>query len=267
VAADAVRLGIFEDISASLNEEERHIKAQYLAIQKKSKWAEEVSSLLNSDQIVAATILIESQPEYLGTVLKNSVNETALKEYLSQLDEISRERAERFENDLPLALEQTGMRLDPTSRSPKYSLSNGFIKIEILPSKKEATIATRDCKPEKYPSDLETFVLRLKNIESRLFNNNWDIDNYCRQMVQIFEEAIEVSPGSKSVPAKEFQANCAKKFSIKNDEFNVLFSKILDQYPDSFYLENTRNSASGIMFYKKENLGAIGFIKRGSTNG
>lgn len=196
-------------------------------------------------------------------------------EILEQLDQLrnsatasARETATKFGRLFPNAARDTGMRIDPSSRHPKYTFYNGFIRVELDEKKLVARVQSREGEELEYGLDLEVIIAALKAETSRIFERELNPEPFLRSLHRAYTAVLrsdKLSDGTE-VPIRRVSNRLGKNLSkFATDEFNVDLARLVQSGHTSvegrqLHLNHTRNTRQGMLLHGLEQGGYVGFI-------
>ncbi|MGV8122509.1 MAG: hypothetical protein AB2L14_22350 [Candidatus Xenobiia bacterium LiM19] len=206
---------------------------------------------------------------------KDSDSFTSLQKALSVIRSEAQTAMKRFPRLFQMACEETGLAIDESSIHPRYSFYDGFFTVEINESKGAAVIRDRMAKLHELPCDISEIIALIKEEHKRVFQRPFDPGRFLKKLFKYYSDQIKKEKKSigDSVPiAGIINAFKAKDKSFKADEFLYDLSRLAEggsQQIDGHLLDfqHTKDTESGILLYKHESGGYIGYILfRRSTN-
>jgi hypothetical protein len=206
--------------------------------------------------------------------LENSADERwpALGDLFRRAQDQARQAIRRFPAEFEQACTQAKLKLDSTSRHPRYTVRN-FIVIEVDDSRLQAKITPRDGELVEIPTDVSAIVQHLVREDRRLFDREFDAQTFLRSLFTAYRAALkgderEGSPKrlGEEVPLRRVTHRMSKNLTrFASDEFNIdLATALREKEPMvegyQLHLQHTRNTRQGMLLYGMEGSGYVGFI-------
>jgi hypothetical protein len=191
---------------------------------------------------------------------------------LEELYHLVKKESEKIFRRYPALLEnacrEANLILDLNSSHPKYSLEQGFFRLEIDEKKRTARLSDYEGKLAEHPADIQAVVEILKKEHSRIFNRPFNGGQFLKKLRTQYKAIIKkenLTDGS-SVPIRHITRRLGKNVKgFRTDEFLVDLSKLAEKGP--FEIENrrldlqqTKDTNQGMLLYKASTRGYIGFI-------
>lgn len=180
----------------------------------------------------------------------------------------ARETASKFGRLFPHAARRAGLQIDPSSRHPKYTFRNGFIRLELDEKKLTAKLKSREGEEIEYGLDLELIIAALQDEHSRLFDRDLSPEPFLRSLHKAYTAVLrsdKLSEGTE-VPIRRVSNRLGKNLSrFSTDEFNVDLARVVQSGHTSvdgrqLHLNHTRNTRQGMLLHGLEQGGYVGFI-------
>jgi hypothetical protein len=182
-----------------------------------------------------------------------------------ELEPVAMTLIDDLPRDLPDALAARGLTLDPSARHPRYTLEDGFIRIELKGL--EMVVQSRGGKPRKVAADPPAVADAAADLYAHLFGARPGrlqledlLAGYQRALVQ-----QGLRPGEDVAIQVLREAVSDGKRLPPEDEFNVDLSRILDEVGKtgsvSVALSNTRDTKRGLLLHGLERAGYIGYLR------
>lgn len=187
--------------------------------------------------------------------------------YLEQLRTNAMTAMLSLPRDLADELVRLGLQLDASARHPRYSLSGGFLVIDVDERRLVATVRARDGQPVRVGADASAIASTVKKIHDRLFRADRPVLN--RQMlVAAYERVLHedgLAPGA-DVPITRVRAalRLPKGAKLGGDEFNVDLATLLRSPPadaSRVAVANTRQTEKGMLLHGMEAVGYVGYLR------
>lgn len=180
----------------------------------------------------------------------------------------ARETASKFGRLFPTTARNAGLRIDPSSRHPKYTFYNGFVRLELDEKKLVAKLQSREGEEVEYGLDLELIIAALKSEISRIFERDLNPEPFLRSLHTAYTAVLrsdKLSDGTE-VPIRRVSNRLGKNLSrFSTDEFNVDLARVVQSGHTSvegrqLHLNHTRNTRQGMLLHGLEQGGYVGFI-------
>lgn len=200
---------------------------------------------------------------------------TSLQKALSVIRSEAQTAIKRFPRLFQMACEEAGLVIDESSIHPRYSFYDDFFTVEINESKGTAIIRDRMAKLHELPCDISEIIALIKEEHKRVFQRPFDPGRFLKKLFKYYSDQIKKekkSMGDSVAIASIINAFKVKDRSFKADEFLYDLSRLAEggsQQIDGHLLDfqHTKDTESGILLYKHESGGYIGYILfRRSTN-
>lgn len=265
---ESVRPAFERQAALARAESERARVGLEAAVAAEKFWTELVGHLARNEQ-GSVLLHLNRNREYLQSLETGSVQ---ISEQLDQLHnaalEKARETASRFGRLFPHAARSAGLLIDPSSRHPKYTFRNGFIRLELDEKKLTAKLATREGEEIEYGLDLELIIAALNDEHSRLFERDFSPEPFLRSLHKAYTAVLrsdKLSDGTE-VPIRRVSNRLGKNLSrFSTDEFNIDLARVVQSGHTSvegrqLHLNHTRNTRQGMLLHGLEQGGYVGFI-------
>lgn len=129
------------------------------------------------------------------------------------LEKIAKHEAEKCLIDLPKtlpeALDSVGLPVDGTSKFPKFTIRENYIKIEINERSFKASITPTNGKTIEVNADVPSIVKIVVAEDQRLFSKDFDSNTFVHCLVETFK-------GFKTSREKNLQGSLSWKELVKN---------------------------------------------------
>ena len=241
------------------------LEAAHLA---ESFWTELVAHIARNEQ--GSVLLLLNRSEKFLESLKAGDSQI-----LEQLDQLrnsaaasTRETAAKFGRLFPDAARRAGLRIDPSSRHPKYTFNNGFVRLELDEKRLVARLQSREGDEREYGLDLELIIAALKAEIRRIFERDLNPEPFLRSLHRAYTAVLrsdKLSEGTE-VPIRRVSNRLGKNLSkFSTDEFNVDLARVVQSGKTSvegrqLHLNHTRNTRQGMLLHGLEQGGYVGFI-------
>ena len=184
--------------------------------------------------------------------------EAIIQKLMQQRSADMQDFVERF----PVAAKFQGIQIDLNSRHPNYYLMDGFIHVCVNEKKFEIIITPRMGKDIVVGPELETLIGILGSEIKRIFERDWDISSFRKNLAEIYKSAAprNLQSQNSEVPIKLIMKEFKNRYQLSHDEFLVDFSRLLKE-DKGIQLGNTRDSANGIQIIGSESNGYYGYMR------
>ncbi len=174
----------------------------------------------------------------------------------------------RFPSFLEDAFRESGLSLDATSRHPKYTLQEGFFRIEIDEKKRTARLSDYEGRLAELPADIEAIVENVQREHKRVFGRACDGLKFLKSLRAQYKAIIkkEKRPDGSSVPIRHVTRKLGKNVKgFRTDEFLVDLSRLAQEGPFEVEgrrldLQQTKDTHEGMLLHGAAGRGYIGFI-------
>lgn len=168
----------------------------------------------------------------------------------------------------PDAARQAGLVIDSSSRHPRYTFRDGFVRLELDEKRLVAKLQSREGEEKEYGLDLGLIVAVLREELARLFEREFKPEPFLRSLQTAYSAVLraeDLAEGTE-VPIRKVTHRLGKnlnRFSI--DEFNVDLAQAIQSGHTTvdgcqLHLNHTRNTRQGMLLHGLEQGGYVGFI-------
>lgn len=265
---ESVRPAFERQAALARAETERARAALEAANRAESFWTELVGHVVRNE-LGSVLLHLNRSGEFLQS-LRTGDDQT-----LEQLDQLrnsaaasARGTASRFGRLFPASARNAGLRIDPSSRHPKYTFYNGFVRLELDEKKLVAKLQSREGEQVEYGLDLDLIIAALKAEISRIFERDLNPESFLRSLHKAYTAVLrsdKLSDGTE-VPIRRVSNRLGKNLSrFSTDEFNVDLARVVQSGHTSvegrqLHLNHTRNTRQGMLLHGLEQGGYVGFI-------
>lgn len=191
-----------------------------------------------------------------------------LEEIRADAEAWARASAVSFGRDFPDAIRQAGLEIDSTSRHPKYTFKQGFVRVLVDDREFTAKVSCRDGVNVLIGMDVGPLVATLQREIARIFDRKLDADVFLRRLYTAYAAILraEGRPEGEEVPLRRVMNRMAKNISrFVGDEFNVDLAQLVKSGSTTvdglrMHLNHTRNARLGVLLHGLESGGYVGFI-------
>lgn len=174
----------------------------------------------------------------------------------------------RFPSLLEEAFVNSGLSIDPTSRHPKYTLENGFFRLEIDEKKGIARLLDHEGRLAETPADVKAIVETVRKERQRIFERKYNAKKFLQSLRTQYKVVIrkEKQPDGSSVPIRHITRRLGKNVKgFRTDEFLVDFSRLAQDGPFEIDgrrldLQQTKDTNQGMLLHGAAGRGYVGFI-------
>lgn len=189
-------------------------------------------------------------------------------ELRTALESKAREATARFGKDFPSLARSSGLEIDRTSRQPKYTLMQGFVKVDVDERRHAVTIRPRDGASTRVGADAALVTERVVAEIRRITDRPLDADGLARSLHTAYVAVLraEGRPEGEEVPLRRVTARLAKNLNrFAADEFNYDLARLVRLGKTvidgkRLHLNHTRNARQGLLLHGMEEGGYVGFL-------
>jgi hypothetical protein len=199
---------------------------------------------------------------------KSEQLEAAVQEARTEAEAKATEAARTFIWSFPTAIRDAAISPDKTSRHPKYTFREGFIRLDIDDRAFTAKISPRDGQEIMVGMDVPVVVQKLVAEEARLFRRQFQADQLLRSVHTAYTACLkaERAGDGEEVPLRRLVNRLAKNLNrFAADEFNVDFAQLIKSGKVvidglRMHLNHTRHARVGMLLHGLEEGGYVGFV-------
>lgn len=174
----------------------------------------------------------------------------------------------RFPSLLEEAFANSGLSIDPTSRHPKYTMENGFFRLEIDEKKGIARLLDHEGRLAETPADIQAIVETVRKERQRIFERKYNAKKFLQSLRTQYKAVIrkEKQPDGSSVPIRHITRRLGKNVKgFRTDEFLVDLSRLAQDGPFEIDgrrldLQQTKDTNQGMLLHGAAGRGYVGFI-------
>ncbi len=258
-----------KQLNCRLQEKSNTLKLELEEAQKKSVLISALLSYLEQGWSMHFVNLAEKEAKILNKLRSDGITQIQrLEEAYRQAKEESDRIMRRYPSLFDEACKASNITLDKNSPHPKYSVKNGFFKIEINENKRTAKISNLEGKLAELPADLEAVIEIIRIEYRRVFDRRFHGPNFLKKIRAQYKKIIErehLSDGA-SVPIREITKNLKKRDKeFRMDEFVADLSALAEKGPHEvdgkfIDLQQTKDTRQGVLLAGAASRGYIGFI-------
>lgn len=191
-----------------------------------------------------------------------------LEKIRAEAEALARQIVPTFGRDFPEAVRNAGLEIDSTSRHPRYTFRQGFIRVEVDERNFIAKLIPRDGTETLVGMDLGALIKSLQQEISRIFGRKLDAEGLLRSLYTAYAATLraENRPEGEEVPLRRVMNRMAKNLSrFRGDEFNVDLAQLVRSGNTTvdgrrMHLNHTRKARLGVLLHGLESGGYVGFI-------
>ena len=179
-----------------------------------------------------------------------------------------RSTASKLARTFPEAARNAGLIIDSSSRHPRYTFRNGFVRLEFDEKRLMAKLQCRDGEEKEYGLDIDLIVRALREEISRLFEREFKPEPFLRRLLTAYSAVLRsenLAEGTE-VPIRRVTHRLGKNLNrFSTDEFNVDLARAVQSGHTTIdgrqlHLNHTRNTRQGMLLHGLEQGGYVGFI-------
>jgi len=168
----------------------------------------------------------------------------------------------------PEAARRGGLTIDPSSRHPRYTFRNGFIRLEFDEKRLVARLQTREGDAHEHGLDLELLIRTLLEEVARLFDRDFKPNAFLRSLYTAYSAVLRAEglPEGTEIPIRRVTHRLGKNLNrFSGDEFNVDLARAIQSGHTmidgrQLHLNHTRNTRQGMLLHGLEQGGYVGFV-------
>lgn len=269
---DQVHEFLIEGLARSRSEEVRARQTAERAQRATSVWSQLLDYQAKGWPAHIASLFIREAAYFHS--LENSGDErwTMLGQLRKDAHDGAKAALRRFPADIERACDEAHLKLDSSSRHPRYTIRN-FIRIEVDDDRVQAKITPRDGDRVDIPVDVPAVVQHLVKESTRLFEREFDSTRFLRSLLTAYQAALreesrenEPRKFGEEIPLRRVIHRMSKNLShFKLDEFNIDLATAIRQDQltvddHRLHVGQTRNTRQGMLLHGMEESGYVGFI-------
>lgn len=261
---DAVREAL-----AAAREQAKDLRAKAEAASQVEKCWSDLLDYLNKDWPVHVLHHLERESRLLKSLRAEG---HPLVPELEATYRIAKERSDEHMRRFPARFEEeckaAGLKLDPDSRHPRYTLANRFLQLEIDDARRIARLRDHEAKLAELPADAKAVIEVALRERSRLFDRSFDSRKFLKLLRSNYSyiSKREKQADGTSIPIRQIARRITK--NLKNyrlDEFVVDLARLIETGPlevDGYQLDlqQTKDTEQGVLLPGLASRGYIGFI-------
>jgi len=247
---------------------EQQKKEADLALKKQKIW-ENLNLYLNKEWHFHILHLLNKEKPFFDQI---KIADGVIRQNLEIIENTARQKTEEIKRRFPLLVEnafkETKVSLDKESRHPRYSLQNGFFKIEIDEYKGTAKLSDTEGFLAEIPADVDAIVEAINKEFVRIFERPFDGKKFFKTLRKNYCTIIknEKIPDGESVPIRKITTRLGKnEKGFRTDEFVIDLTRLVEAGSSELEglrleLQQTRDTNKGMLLQGTMNRGYIGFI-------
>jgi len=166
------------------------------------------------------------------------------------------------------AFKYVNLPIDLNSRHPRYSIDDGFIRLEIDEKMRIAKISNNEGKIAVIPADVNAVTERMLQEHKRLFGRSFDGKKFLKLLRKNYLAIIKKTHQNdgSSIPIRNITTRLGKNIKgFRTDEFLIDLSLLAQKGPFNIDrrqldLQQTKNTNQGMLLHGSAGRGYIGFI-------
>lgn len=191
-----------------------------------------------------------------------------LEEIRRSAEQHATESASAFGREFPDLVRKAGLEIDSTSRHPRYTLKQGFLRVEVDDRDYTARVIPRDGEETVMGMDVVPLVEKIKAEIARIFDRQFQPDALVKSIYTAYIAALrsEGRQEGEEVPLRRVTNRLAKNLNrFAADEFNVDLARLIKSGHltidnKRMHLNHTRNQRQGMLLHGLEEGGYVGFV-------
>lgn len=249
--------------------QEESARAQLVEAERTRKFWEQLAKHLSAQNPANVLLVLRSHADYLQKLREAEAPiNRILKEIELGSEADAAEGAKSFGRTFPDAIRQAGIEPDKSSRHPRYTFRQGFIRLELNDKGFTVKLTPRDGNEILMGMDVGPLVETLVAEEARIFRRQFQPEQLLRSIYTAYLAAIKAErrPEGEEIPLRRVTNRLAKNLNrFAADEFNVDLSQLVKSGRLSIngrrmHLNHTRQIRQGMLLHGLEEGGYVGFI-------
>ena len=192
--------------------------------------------------------------------------------FIDELQHLVGEESKRLFRRYPAFLEEAcrsaNLTLDANSRHPKYSLDQGFFRLEIDEKNRQARLSDYEGRLAEHPADVQAVVETIQKEHRRIFGRPFNGQQFLKRLRAQYKAVVskENLADGDSVPIRHITRRMGKNIKgFRTDEFLVDLSRLAEKGPleidgRRLDLQQTKDINQGMLLHGVAARGYIGFI-------
>lgn len=191
------------------------------------------------------------------------------------IEEAEKESKESMMNTMrrfPLLIEESckthQLKIDTTSRHPKYTFNDGFFRLEIDEKKYKAKFSDTEGNLFEISADVDAIVELILKEKERIFGRKFDGNKFLKLLRTNYLAIIKKlnQKDGESLPIRSITRRLGKNTKgFRSDEFAYDLSRLATEGPfeidkRKIDFQQTKDSKQGMLLYGSISRGYIGFI-------
>lgn len=249
--------------------QEESARAQLIEAERTRKFWEELSKHLSAQNPANVLLVLRSNTDYLQKLREAEAPiNRILKDIELGSESAAADGAKSFGRTFPEAIRQAGIEPDKSSRHPRYTFRQGFIRLEVNDKGFTVKLTPRDGNEILIGMDVGPLVETLVAEEARIFRRQFQPEQLLRSIYTAYLASIKAErrPEGEEVPLRRVTNRLAKNLNrFAADEFNVDLSQLVKSGTllingRRMHLNHTRQIRQGMLLHGLEEGGYVGFI-------
>ncbi len=251
------------NVHNKLNQTIQNLKNELSLLEKEFKIVDQIFLALKEERY-AQILEIWKKDSATITNIGNSNN---LSEIFLKINNLAKQKCQDIAKNYPFLIEDAckkeNIKIDETSRHPKYTFYENFIILEIDEKNCRANAYTSVEKLFKVPFDLSLVIPQLKKEIDRIFNSSYNPNEFINNLYKYYLEILkeENKKPDEYITIRKITDKMKKDDNkFRMDEFVFKLSKFMkdkNDYGFKINFQHTKNQESGILLHGLEQQGLI----------
>ena len=230
---------------------------------------EALTGFIRKDYPSQALLLLRQESDFIRRFPASEAHVVErLRLLYGELESKAHSVASGLGRSFPAAAREGGIQIDGTSRHPKYTFNQGFLKLDLDERDLSAKLTPRDGQPILTGLDVSLVLDNIRSEQRRLFERELDAEIFLRSIYTAYSAVLrsEGRQDGDEVPLRRVTNRLAKNLNrFAPDEFNVDLSRLVQQGSLAvdgrrLQLNHTRNQRQGMLLNGLKSGGYVGFI-------
>jgi hypothetical protein len=237
--------------------------------QQTQRFWEGLSSYIQNEYPAQALLLLRQEADLIRRLPPSDAQVVErLRLLYGELEQKARIVATGFGRSFPTAAREAGIQIDGTSRHPRYTFNQGFLRLDLDERDFTAKLTPRDGESIHIGLDMSLIVDKIRSEQRRLFERELEPEIFLRSLYTAYSAVLrsEQRQETDEVPLRRVTNRLAKNLNrFAADEFNIDLSRLVQQGSlvvdgRRLQLNHTRNQRQGMLLHGLESGGYVGFI-------
>lgn len=237
--------------------------------QQTQRFWEGLSSYIQNEYPAQALLLLRQEADLIRRLPPSDAQVVErLRLLYGELEQKARIVATGFGRSFPAAAREAAIQIDGTSRHPRYTFNQGFLRLDLDERDFTAKLTPRDGESIHIGLDVSLIVDKIRSEQRRLFERELEPEIFLRSLYTAYSAVLrsEQRQEADEVPLRRVTNRLAKNLNrFAADEFNIDLSRLVQQGSlvvdgRRLQLNHTRNQRQGMLLHGLESGGYVGFI-------